>query len=84
VHDLARGWLERLLAGVAVRRLLGVGPPLRIHGLDGANEMLKVAQRRFPLPFAGGPVAEYHVVAVIAKVRPAVAEFVPDRLNVFR
>jgi hypothetical protein len=57
---------------------------LQIHGLNGADEMLKVAQRRFPLPFAGGPVAEHHVIAVIAEVGPAVTKFVPDRLNVFR
>ena len=46
--------------------------------------MVEVAQGIFPLPLAGGAVAEHDLVAVIAQVRPAVAELVADLLNVLR
>ena len=52
--------------------------------LIAPHEMVEVAQRIFPLPLAGGTVAEHDVVAVIAKVRAAVTELVADVLNVLR
>src|SRR5262249_7356613 len=59
-------------------------PPLWLHRLDGPHEMVEVAQGIFPLPLAGGAVAEHDVVAVITEIWAAVAELVADQLNVLR
>src|SRR5262249_22572055 len=93
LHHVARivghGTGRRGGGNAAARRAAGgkVVPllaPFRIHGRDGADELLVVARGVSPLPLAGGAVAEHDVVAVIDELGTAVAELVADGLDVLR